>query len=642
VLDLSTAGSDYDTTLAVHPDACGALGPFLALACNDDDLALGDQSRLFVAVDQGETVLIEVTGGGSLTLDVRYAPEGHPGSDGPEFQVNTYTADDQGYYLFPHTHAMCAAADGDFVIVWESQGAPFPMGQDGSMAGVFGQLYDASGAPQGGEFQVNQTTTGDQYYPSIGCAQGGEFVVTWRNGSYSPAPGISARRFDATGAPATGDVAVTALGGSQSSVGIDPTGHFLVVTTDGGKINARRYDSAGVLGTPAFEVNEPTLDNLRSPDVAVNAVGDFVVVWGNLNDGQIHGRRLDPTGAFVGAEFPVSLDGGQRPTVSIDPAGGFVVAWNGDDPLGYKGIQARTFDSGGTPGPVFTVNDFDDENVVTQDVAVDEDGNFVVVWEDYYYTESVLARRFLADGTPIGDIEFAVPTVREYMQHAPHVAAQPGGDFVVAWVGYDGYDYDQGYFTGGYGVKARRLRIAPPPPCPPEPRPGCKQPTVLWKGEIQLRDNTPDAADNFTWKWVKGAAVTAAEIGDPLVTDVFAYCVYDATDGLVMESIVPPGATCGTQPCWKDLGGTGFKYIDKAGTHAAGIRKLVLKAGAEGGAKVIVKGKGDGLDMPTLPLSLPVRAQLASSAGTCWEAEFQPAGVLDNTAAEFHAKAYAD
>lgn len=478
----------------------------------------------------------------------------------------------------------------------------------------------------------------------MACNPAGGFVVAWQ-GDGAGGSGVHARKFDDGGAALTGDIDVAGVGARNASVAVDGTGGFLVAYDTPSAALARPCDAAGAPLGPAVQL-EDGVGTPALPDAAANASGAFVVVWEEGSSDAIHGRRLDASAALIGGEVMASVPGAFsfEGNVSIDPASNFVVAWTGDDvPFGYKGIQARSFDAGGTPGPVFTVDDFDDSNVVTSDVAMDDGGNFVVVWEDYYYSRSVLARRFLAGGTPIGDIEFAVPTVQEYLQHAPHVAAQPGGDFVVAWVGYDSYDYDQGYFTGGYGVKARRFRVAPEPPvgCPAAPRDDCRAPTVPLKGQLQLRDNAPDTADNFTWKWVKGEAVTVGDMGDPLATDAFTYCVYDA-GGRVMEGVVPPGGTCGGKPCWKDLGGTGFKYVDKGAANAAGVQKIVLKPGVDGAAKAIVKGKGLGVPMPALSLALPVRAQLASAAGTCWEAEFRAEGVLENTAAEFRAKAHAD
>jgi hypothetical protein len=68
------------------------------------------------------------------------------------------------------------------------------------------------------------------------------------------------------------------------------------------------------------------------------------------------------------------------------------------------------------------------------------------------------------------------------------------------------------------------------------------------------------------------------------------------------------------------------------------VRKLVLKSGDAGRAKLTVKARGDGLSIAGLPPALPVRAQLGSTTGVCWEGEFRPEGVTRSTPSTFAAK----
>jgi len=109
---------------------------------------------------------------------------------GPEFQVNSYTPSQQG------EPAVAADGAGGFVVVWSS------WDQDGSGLGVFGQRFDSSGLPVGGEFQVNEATTGHQLSPAVAADGAGSFVVSWTSdGQDGSAFGVFARRFDPAGAP---------------------------------------------------------------------------------------------------------------------------------------------------------------------------------------------------------------------------------------------------------------------------------------------------------------------------------------------------------------------------------------------------------------------------------------------------------
>ena len=82
---------------------------------------------------------------------------------GGEFGVNTFVDTDQ---VAP---AVAALNNGDFVVAWQS------IDQDGSQNGIYGQRYDAAGAPLGAEFRANTFANDEQIEPCGGRA--GEWRV---------------------------------------------------------------------------------------------------------------------------------------------------------------------------------------------------------------------------------------------------------------------------------------------------------------------------------------------------------------------------------------------------------------------------------------------------------------------------------
>lgn len=86
---------------------------------------------------------------------------------------------------------------------------------------------------------------------------------------------------------------------------------------------------------------------------------------------------------------------------------------------------------------------------------------------------------------------------------------------------------------------------------------------------------------------------------------------------------------------------TGFAML-LAGRARAGIGRVVLKSGDAGKAKMILRGKGAGLTMPILPPALPPRARMASTSGTCWEAEFRVEGVVQSSSTLWTGRAHPD
>ncbi len=124
------------------------------------------------------------------------------------------------------------------------------------------------------------------------------------------------------------------------------------------------------------------------------------------------------------------------------------------------------------------------------------------------------------------------------------------------------------------------------------------------------------------WRW-RGGGVTPSDFGNPLDATSYVLCFYDTAPSGAMLRLVaslPAGGECAGKPCWKAKR-TGFKYKDKALTPD-GISAVSLRVG-RAGTILGVNGKGASLDVPTLPLGVPIRVQLRrTDASTCWETTF--------------------
>jgi hypothetical protein len=378
---------------------------------------------------------------------------------GPEFRVNTYTTG------FEDAPAVSADPTGSFIVVWEGQRPDDPIG-------VVGQRFAASGAALGPEFLVNASTADVQHRPSVATDSAGNFVVAWASsGGYGGAPAdVFGQRFASDGTPLGPEFRVnTYTSGSQAVpvVATEPAGGFVVVwggegpgdSTSG--IFAQRFSSAGAPLGPEFRVNSYTTEFQFAPSVAADAAGNFVVAWSSGGYGgppaNILGQRFASGGTPVGAEFQINTYttyGSYRPVVAGDPAGNFIVVWDGvrlDDPNG--GISGQRFAGAGTPlGPEFRVNNTTTDFQFAASVAADSAGHFVVAWNSSGgyggAPPDVLGQRFASAGTPLGP-EFRVNTYTTAGQTRAAVAADPAGNFVVAWDS-DGQD---GNATGVFGQR---------------------------------------------------------------------------------------------------------------------------------------------------------------------------------------------
>jgi len=187
--------------------------------------------------------------------------------------------------------------------------------------------FDASATATGSEFQVNEVTalvvTGD-----IGADAAGNFVVTWIS-HYNTDPydnpygsAVAVRRFDTAAAPVTGERRLARdirhnFAGRSPSVAVDPGGEFVVVWG-----NVDDWDTVFTRAStgPIFKANSASADGgtARSFAIATGGSGDFLIVWDN--DG-LRARRFGPLRTTTKLRLKDDADSSRR-KLSIKPAGG--------------------------------------------------------------------------------------------------------------------------------------------------------------------------------------------------------------------------------------------------------------------------------------------------------------------------------
>ncbi len=354
---------------------------------------------------------------------------------GVQFQVNSYTTGEQ------INTKVASGPDGDFVVVWQSYGS---FSSDSFGSSIQGQRYNPNGTPEGGQFQVNSFEPGFQTSPAVAADAQGSFVVVWESnfadGTDTSENSIQAQRFDANGAPVGVQFQVntyTTSSQKRAAVAVEPDGDFVVVwdglgsydnDTSNRSVRGQRFDAAGLAVGNEFQVNSYTTSSQSRPAVALDAQGNFVVVWGSYGSNSIdtsynsiQGQRYDANGASVGGEFLVNsytTNGQYRPAVARVAQDGFVVVWDSEGSNGTDtsstSVQMQFYDASGTPvGGEFQINSYTTSGQYRASVAANDQGNFVVVWDsDGSYDvgtgyKSIQGQRFspvFADGFESGDI----------------------------------------------------------------------------------------------------------------------------------------------------------------------------------------------------------------------------------------------
>jgi len=375
-----------------------------------------------------------------------------------EFRVNTYKTLDQ------KDPDIALLPSGGFVVVWSSYG------QDGNSNGIYGRVFDPNGIALTNEFLVNQTTAGNQKSPDVAADNQGNFIVVWQGPGPSEHNGddIFAQMFDPNGVSLANEFRVNSYTDNEQldpAVAINNSGNFIVVWEsinipgDQKKkrsICAQLFDSSGSAVGSEFVVNDE-LSKHRHPDVTIDNEGKFIVVWvRESTQKSVWIRHFEANGS---APYPSSKVNDDfdftsltYPSVAIDDLGNYVIAWDGHkDTSEEDDIYLKIYDPNHTPlnEKQLLVNSYQVGAQTEPDVAVNNQGQFVIVWQSKDVNEEIAtdiyAQRFNESGSPIGN-EFRLNTCLTDRQEDPAVVLSDAGYFVTVWESYGQDDSRYGIF----------------------------------------------------------------------------------------------------------------------------------------------------------------------------------------------------
>jgi hypothetical protein len=163
----------------------------------------------------------------------------------------------------------------------------------------------------------------------------------------------------------------------------------------------------------------------------------------------------------------------------------------------------------------------------------------------------------------------------------------------------------------------------------------CRRGIIPAKGRVAIKVGAPGKPDTFKWTWQRGQATERSAFGNPGFEASYELCLADGA-GNAIAVTVPAGGFCPVHNCWNPVGRNGYRFRDRDGRNH-GIQQIVLHAGTDGHARVVVKAKGD-LALPPLPVVLPLTVRLANSFGECWGDTFSAAGVRGSDAERFRGR----
>jgi hypothetical protein len=316
-------------------------------------------------------------------------------------------------------------------------------------------------------FVVHRTKDTCCYQARLAADDSEKLVVIFKL-SLAPGGGFSVRRYGFTaGLRALWVDTPVVYGQVPEGVALDKNGGFVAVWSSGGQeatdsdldhgVFARRYDLAGKAIDTEFHINTIRRGDQAFSDIAMSKdAGNFVVVWQSswysVGWG-VYGQYFSATGERLGGEFLISQEAGvnQEPAVAMDQRGNFVVVWMGQAPLEPAIFAQRFSAGGGRLGGEIRVSDvLEYFPGVHPRVSIDLQGNFVVSWTNW--SEGVsMVRLFRADGTPVRS---PVPLTYVRGQVDAQVAFADNGTFGAAWT-------DLGFIDDIEDVYTQRFSASP-------------------------------------------------------------------------------------------------------------------------------------------------------------------------------------
>ena len=330
----------------------------------------------------------------------------------------------------------------------------------------------------GKEFQVNTYTEKNQLSSKAAMNIKGNFVVVWMSDNQDGSErGIFAQRFNKKGNPLGSEFQVntyTNMKQETPAAAMDKKGNFVIAWRSEGQdgssygIFAQRFDKNGQPVGSEFQVNTH-VDNWQSnPTIAMDKKGNFVIAWhSDKQDSSYYGifaQRFSKKGKPLGSEFQVNTYTKNQQwfaAIAMDEKGNFIIVWASEKQDGSNyGIFAQRFNNKGNPlGPEFQVNTYTKGLQSYPTVAMDKKGNVVIVWQSDGQDGSdsgIFAQRYNSKGKALGS-EFQVNTYTENYQRIPTIAMDANGNFVIAWYSNEQDGQSSGIFAQRYNSKGKAI-----------------------------------------------------------------------------------------------------------------------------------------------------------------------------------------
>lgn len=321
------------------------------------------------------------------------------------------------------------------------------------------------------DFKVNDDNLNSyQTNSAIGVDTAGNFVIVWNDvrsnpGSQLP-PQVYCQRYSREGLPLGSNFSIgqdTSNGGNVQAL---KDGRFVVLWVHNyynysfNDIYFRRFSINGLPLGPMTKVNDTTINAGTGMGYCLgsNGVNSLIACWGvyySATSTKLYFQRYDSSGIRVG-NVQVVNEGSSRaesPRIAVNNDGSFVVVWqddrNNNQFMKFDIYMQRYNANGNKIGSNVKVND--DTNILTQqyigNVSTDKQGFTVVTWSDERLTPiiGIFYQLYDANGQTVGINRRVDVSASIFSVGQPRVSMREDRKFYISWVDLSYAGKDQVY-----------------------------------------------------------------------------------------------------------------------------------------------------------------------------------------------------
>ncbi len=318
------------------------------------------------------------------------------------------------------------------------------------------KIYSSSGIATSEDFIVNDyrgKLDYDYFAPSIEKSNN-KFIISWadtRVGGKSS--NIYVQSYFKNGELLDSNKVVN--DDSSYSIRFDPNidadveGDFAVTWLDDRReienydIWAQYIDSEGTLSCNNIKINNQFIEEISQPIIKLNTSNNFLVTYSAnnkehysdiyLNYFENSGKKLKEINITKTQNKSVQ-EKQITPAIAKKAEGNSVIVWK-HEYYQYQYICARLFSSSGANiGGTIIVNDNEEIPAFTPDVAVDSDGNFLVIWVSKNNSyKNIYAQRFDSVGNKIEGNFKVTSNIPSTNENNPKIQINSEAQYIVAW-----------------------------------------------------------------------------------------------------------------------------------------------------------------------------------------------------------------